>query len=198
MIALEASDDQHHEEAVRHWQEIAPELASIVTTTYVFDELVTFFNSRGHHAKAVDIGRRLRASPRVEIVPETESLFEAGWDLFRDRPDKRYSFTDCFSFILMDRRGIERALAFDRHFEQAGYKQLPKRRLFGEPHLRSCPLVALIAELLYDIEVLVLEAACVHEEISHAAQRRLLFLRAEDNGGSRLVGRAGRVNLKVE
>jgi predicted nucleic acid-binding protein len=126
VIALEASDDQHHEEAVRHWQEVGPELTSIVTTTYVFDELVTFFNSRGHHEKAVDIGRRLRASPRVELVSETESLFEAGWDLFRRRPDKRYSLTDCLSFVLMDRRGIERALAFDRHFEQVGYKQIPE------------------------------------------------------------------------
>ena len=126
VIALEASDDQHHAEAVRHWQEVGPELTSIVTTTYVFDELVTFFNSRGHHEKAVDIGRRLRASPRVDFVSETELLFEAGWDLFRRRPDKRYSLTDCLSFVLMDRRGIERALAFDRHFEQAGYKRIPE------------------------------------------------------------------------
>lgn len=126
VIALEASDNQHHEEAVRHWQEVGPELRSIVTTTYVFDELETFFNSRGHHEKAVDIGRRLRASPRVEIVTETASLFEAGWDLFRRRPDKRYSLTDCLSFVLLDRRGIGRALAFDRHFEQAGYERLPE------------------------------------------------------------------------
>ena len=126
VIALEASDDQHHGEAVRHWQEVGPELTSIVTTTYVFDELVTFFNSRGHHEKAVDIGRRLRASPRVELVSETKSLFEAGWDLFRRRPDKRYSLTDCLSFVLMDRRAIDRALAFDRHFEKAGYERIPE------------------------------------------------------------------------
>lgn len=47
LIALEASDDQHHEKAIRHWRESVPEISSIVTTTYVFDEVVTFFNSRG-------------------------------------------------------------------------------------------------------------------------------------------------------
>lgn len=46
LIALEASDDQHHKDAVQHWRTSLPEISSIVTTTYVFDEVVTFFNSR--------------------------------------------------------------------------------------------------------------------------------------------------------
>ncbi|MCS4134681.1 type II toxin-antitoxin system VapC family toxin [Salinibacter ruber] len=125
VIALEAADDQHHEPAVSHWREIGPEYTSIVTTTYVFDECVTFFNGRGHHAKAVEIGWRLRKSPRIEVVPETRTLLEAAWTRFRDRPDKRYSLTDCFSFVLMDRRGLDHALAFDDHFRQAGFQCLP-------------------------------------------------------------------------
>ena len=125
LIALEASDDQNHEEASRHWRKEGPKLSSIVTTTYVFDEVVTFFNSRGRHAKAVEVGRRLRESQLVEIVPETEVLLEAGWSRFRNRPDKQYSLTDCISFVLMGRRDIEKTLAFDRHFEQAGYQLLP-------------------------------------------------------------------------
>jgi predicted nucleic acid-binding protein len=125
LIALEASDDQNHEEASRHWRKEGPKFFSIVTTTYVFDEVVTFFNDRGRHAKAVEIGRRLRESQLVEIVPETEVLFEAGWSRFQNRPDKRYSLTDCLSFVLMERRDIETALAFDHHFEQAGYQLLP-------------------------------------------------------------------------
>lgn len=59
LAALEAVDDQHHSDAVQHWSETASELDSIFTTTYVFDEVVTFFNnSRGRHQKAVDIERR--------------------------------------------------------------------------------------------------------------------------------------------
>jgi len=41
LIALEASDDQHHREASRHWQNTGSTLTSIVTTTYVFDEVVS-------------------------------------------------------------------------------------------------------------------------------------------------------------
>ena len=128
LIALEASDDQHHEEAIRHWKTSLPDISSIVTTTYVFDEVVTFFNSRGHHAKAVEIGTRLLKSPRVEVVRVTEERFGAGWRRFQDRSDKRYSLTDCISFIVMERRGLDEALAFDQHFEQAGYQTLPSQR----------------------------------------------------------------------
>jgi len=62
------------------------------------------------------------------VVPVTEELFSAGWRRFQDRSDKRYSLTDCISFIVMERRGLEKALAFDQHFEQAGYKTLPEQR----------------------------------------------------------------------
>lgn len=125
LIALEASDDQHHSAAVRHWERTGPELRTIVTTTYVFDEVVTFFNSRGHHPKAVEIGQTLQASRIVEIVPVTEELFESGWRRFQDRSDKRYSLTDCISFVLMERRNLKVALTFDHHFEQAGFEIAP-------------------------------------------------------------------------
>lgn len=128
VIALEAVDDQHHEEAVEHWRDVAPQLSTIVTTTYVFDEVVTFFNSRDRHRKAVEIGRRLRESRIAEIVQVDEGLFEDGWTRFQERPDKRYSLTDCISFVVMERREINEALAFDRHFEQAGYRMLPANR----------------------------------------------------------------------
>ncbi len=43
LIALEASDDQHHDAAVRHWRdEVLASPPLIVTTSYVFDEVVTF------------------------------------------------------------------------------------------------------------------------------------------------------------
>lgn len=46
LLALEIGNDQHHQSAVRHWQQVATALPPLVTTSYVFDEVVTFFNSR--------------------------------------------------------------------------------------------------------------------------------------------------------
>jgi uncharacterized protein len=56
LLALEIANDQHHQAAVQHWQRIVTALPPLVTTSYVFDEVVTFFNSRGYHVKAA--GRR--------------------------------------------------------------------------------------------------------------------------------------------
>lgn len=127
VIALEAEDDEHHQEARQHWEKLAQQRPSLVTSTYVFDEIVTFFNSRGRHAKAVEIGRRLLRSPHIRLVQVDVSLFEEGWSYFQGRPDKRYSLTDCISFVIMARERVREALCFDGHFEQAGFQQLPKR-----------------------------------------------------------------------
>lgn len=126
VIALEAADDQHHQTAQRHWRQLTDDsLPQIVTTTFVFGEVITFFNSRHQHAKAVEIGQRLHASRKVEPIQIGTSLFEAGWQRFRERPDKHYSLTDCISFVVMEQRGLRRALAFDHHFEQAGFEIVP-------------------------------------------------------------------------
>ena len=78
VIALEAADDQHYEEASRHWQGLTASLPSLVTTSYVLDEVVTFFNSRNRHAKAVEVGSRLLSSPSVKFVHVDEALFYEG------------------------------------------------------------------------------------------------------------------------
>ncbi len=59
VIALEAADDQYHDAVVQHWRGFTTQLPPLVTTSYVFDEVVTFFNSRNQHAKAGEIGNRL-------------------------------------------------------------------------------------------------------------------------------------------
>jgi predicted nucleic acid-binding protein len=125
IIALEAADDQHHEEALKHWQSLTLNLPSLVTTSYVFDEVVTFFNSRSRHSKAVEIGSRLLGSPSVQFIQVNEALLYEGWEYFKKHVDKSYSLTDCISFIVMEQFGIRTALTFDRHFIQAGFEKLP-------------------------------------------------------------------------
>ncbi|MGK7907522.1 MAG: type II toxin-antitoxin system VapC family toxin [Synechococcus sp.] len=126
IIALEAIDDQHHSEALHHWQSFcASGLSSIVTTSYVFDEIVTFFNSRNRHQKAVEIGERLLNSSSVQFRHVDQELFCSAWKLFKQRSDKRFSLTDCVSFIVMEERDLQMALTFDRHFVQAGFQKMP-------------------------------------------------------------------------
>lgn len=125
VIALEAEDDRHHETTLRHWQDLITSLPPLVTTSFVLNEVVTFFNSRSRHAKAVEVGSRLMSSPSVQFIHVDEDLLHKGWDYFKQHADKAYSLTDCISFVVMERLGIRTALAFDRHFIQAGFEKLP-------------------------------------------------------------------------
>lgn len=127
LIALEAADDQHHEAALAYWQDLSRSLPVLVTTSYVFDEVVTFFNNRSRHAKAVEIGDLLLESPSVRLVHIDEALFHEAWRYFTRRSDKSYSFTDCASFIVTKRLRVRTALTFDSHFVQAGFGQVPGR-----------------------------------------------------------------------
>ncbi|PKO21050.1 MAG: hypothetical protein CVU38_16825 [Chloroflexi bacterium HGW-Chloroflexi-1] len=52
------------------------------------------------------------------------ALWQRGWQLFIERPDKDWSLTDCISFLVMQDRKIRRAFTSDHHFEQAGYVKL--------------------------------------------------------------------------
>lgn len=125
IIALEASDDQNHKAALNHWQSLPKPVPPLISTSYVFDEVVTFFNSRNRHAKAIEIGERLLSSPSIQFVHVDEALFFDAWKLFKQRKDKSYSLTDCISFLVMKKLTSEEAFSFDRHFHQEGFRILP-------------------------------------------------------------------------
>ena len=91
----------------------------------MFDEVVTFFNSRGSHAKAVQVGFNRLHSPSTQLIHVDEALFYEGWAYFQQHHDKDYSLTDCISFVVMQRLGISTAFAFDQHFVQAGFTKEP-------------------------------------------------------------------------
>jgi uncharacterized protein len=126
LIALEDADDENHLRALKHWEGLA-RVPALTTTSYVLDEVVTFFNVRDQHAKAVELSEMLLESTSVRMIHVEEELLKSGLALLRSRPDKRYSLTDCVSFALMREHEIHVAFAFDRHFEQEGFVSEPPK-----------------------------------------------------------------------
>ncbi len=98
--------DAHHRDALSLLRDLAGGKAGafrLVITDYVFDEMVTAILARtARHGLAAAAGRSILGSKawRVEILGRQD--FERGWTLFLERKDKRWSFTDCTSFALMD------------------------------------------------------------------------------------------------
>lgn len=97
----------------------------LVTSTYVFDEIVTLCRYRLDHKLAVRVGGVLLDAGAVDLVRITLDDEATAWDLFEDRADKEYSFTDCTSFVLMRRLKLTTAIAVDDDFAAEGFVVLP-------------------------------------------------------------------------
>ncbi len=46
--------------------------------------------------------------------------------MFEQYDDKKFSFTDCTSFVVMRKTGISEVFEFDRHFEQMRFTLRPQ------------------------------------------------------------------------
>ena len=125
ILALEIKNESDHQQVLESWAILAKSKPVLVTTTYIFDETVTFFNSRNLHNKAVEVGNRILSSPDIELVEIDKNLFNRGWQYFQTHQDKSYSLTDCLSFIVIKKREIVTDLTLDHHFLQAGFQILP-------------------------------------------------------------------------
>jgi predicted nucleic acid-binding protein len=115
-FALSVPSDPDHSVAVAFMRVNAERL---VSSDYVYDELLTLFRSRGHLDRAKDWVDQVRQG-RLEIVRVTPDDLEAATDVYFRFVDKGWSFTDCTSRVLMERLGIHTAFAFDEHFRQFG------------------------------------------------------------------------------
>lgn len=124
VLALFNTRDQWHKKALEWQKQAAAEESYLITTEFVLVEIGDGLASRNIRANAAKIVRALAESPLVEIVPVNSDLFEQGFKLFEDRPDKDWGITDCTSFVVMWERGISKALTTDEHFRQAGFEPL--------------------------------------------------------------------------
>ena len=120
-VALAHDRDQWHERAIRATRVLVG--STIVTTEDIFDEFLAHFSERGPALRrhAVGIVEDTLADPAVLVIPQSHQSFLDGLALYKARPDKGYSLTDCISMVVMRREGIAEILTHDAHFTQEGF-----------------------------------------------------------------------------
>ena len=126
-VAVGNADDDLHEQAVQVSDALARQKARILTTSAVLTEVANTFSRSGWRSVAHQLVESVRQSGVMgvaRVVHIDEALWERGWALFVERPDKHWGLTDCISFVVMQDQSIIRAFASDRHFEQAGFERL--------------------------------------------------------------------------
>ncbi len=97
--------------------------ARLVTTDEVLTEVLNWFSGRGPHwrGEAATLVHDVRNDPDVDVLPQTRADFDAALALYKARPDKEYSLTDCRSMVALRAPGISEVLTNDHHFTREGF-----------------------------------------------------------------------------
>jgi predicted nucleic acid-binding protein len=121
VLALIDRRDENHARAIQLVRKY--DNASIIITDAVLLEIGAAL-ARGFRQQAVQIIEQFQTSPNVEILYTSANSFEEAFQMFKKYQDKDWSLTDCLSFVVMRQHGIDQALSFDYHFQQAGFVAL--------------------------------------------------------------------------
>jgi hypothetical protein len=95
-------------------------ISQLVTSDYVFAELLNLLKMRRESKRAFELGRQILEGKVCRVVwVEKDDVYKA-WTYFETYRDKSWSFIDCVSRTVMERLSIPRAFAFDQHFREFG------------------------------------------------------------------------------
>jgi predicted nucleic acid-binding protein len=116
-FALADQTDRLHHQALQYVQSTD---RLLITSNVIVHETITLLRMRLGYEPALQFGLRLLGEVTTPIIRVTSADEERAWAIFRQYPDKRFSFADCTSFVIMKRLGIGTAFAFDEDFRQFG------------------------------------------------------------------------------
>jgi len=118
VLALASHRDLRHHEARRSFAELLRTGRELLTHSYVLAESMALLQRRLGRKTAIAFAAGARA---FEIEWVDQSLHDSAVDALRDA-HRGVSLVDQVSFLVMRRRGVDSAFAFDRDFETAGFR----------------------------------------------------------------------------
>ena len=126
-FALAVQNDPDHEAAVV-W--LRQNRTPLLTTDYILAETATLLRMRDKtlrgHRLAVRIATTIRREESTILEKVTNDDLDNALRIFRTYRDHLFSFVDCTSFAVMERLNVDRAFAFDHHFDEyPGIVRLP-------------------------------------------------------------------------
>lgn len=122
--ALLIKRDSMHKKASSILHNAADKKICFVTTDYILDEVATLLNVRGLDHLLSDLFESIFTSRACRIEWMDQDRFLKTKSFFLKHSDHSWSFTDCFSFIIMKELGLTKALSKDKHFREAGFDPL--------------------------------------------------------------------------
>ncbi len=125
-LAALSPREHGHDSAHQAYESLVLDAARLVTTNLVVAEMHILLTRRHDPETGLAFLESLYRDPAHEVRFVTRSLEAAAvrqW--IRPFADKPLSLADAVGFEVMRTEGITRALAYDRHFRDAGFEMMP-------------------------------------------------------------------------
>jgi uncharacterized protein len=107
--------DPRHQEIARLLDQNGREL---FTTDFVVDETITLLLARRERSRAINFGRDVLITGVTPIEIVTLADLVNAYQIMLQYHDKTWSFTDCTSFVVMQRLANREVISLDEHFRQ--------------------------------------------------------------------------------
>ena len=125
-IAVNVSGDKDYAGARSFYQQqIFSKYRQLVTTNLVLAETHAYLLRRGGRKNALKFLSLVNDSARVRTISSSPELETAAVSLLSRFHDQDFSLCDAVSFVLMHEMNIRDAFCFDKHFQTAGFRNLP-------------------------------------------------------------------------
>ena len=127
-IAIFDPRDQNHKKIARYWNTLKSfsQPVRFFTSDYVLDEAYTLLKVYVNPSAPALLHKTIHESVITTVYFVGKKIYDEAWKIFAGYEDKKWSFTDCTSYVLMKQDGLIEVLTFDDHFRQMGFAVLPK------------------------------------------------------------------------
>ena len=122
IYALADRADPNHQQAVEQLAILLAQEERLLTHNYVLVESVALIQQRLGLSAALQLAGDAATFEMEWVTAQTHSL---ALRQLRASRRRQVNLVDSVSFVVMKARGVSMAFAFERHFEQAGFRLVP-------------------------------------------------------------------------
>lgn len=124
-VAIADKNDQYAKRASQQYTDLILRKEKLVTSDLILVETYNLLSQTIGSKATITFGNILNSIHFLKIETVTKIDWERAWKIFEKYDDKGFSFTDCTSFVLMERIKVRTAFSFDIHFIQYGFIKIP-------------------------------------------------------------------------
>ena len=122
LIALSDRNDKNHERAVLYFKTAVKSGVLFILGKHVVIEYIDGVAKRINKIKAIQELDSIIGSKLLLIEWEIKEDWVQAVEYFKRYKDQKIDLTDCLSFSIMERMGIDTAFTFDSDFQTHGFK----------------------------------------------------------------------------